>query len=260
VCALEAVGSPVRVDRHSRILSRMTQTIKLKKQGQVEVEQCRIFSYISCMTLLQRFRKPFRFTNGNATIVLIGINILVYAITYVFREMSVYLALIPGAVLQLGWVWQPITYMFVHANFQHLLFNMLGLFFFGTAVERSLGTREFILFYMLTGFLAGLFSLAAFAVGGALSVRLVGASGAVYAVLLAFAVINPRARIFIWGIVPVPAPVLVLGYTVIELWSQIFGAGGNVAHLTHLAGFAVAALYFPVRHGVNPIRRLASGR
>lgn len=211
------------------------------------------------MTLLQRVRTPFRFTNGNATLVLIGVNVLVYALSSTFRDLSVYLALIPGAVLRLGWVWQPFTYMFVHANTQHLLFNMLGLFFFGTAVERSLGTREFLFFYLLTGTLAGLFSLAAFALGGAMGIRLVGASGAVYAVLLAFAVINPRARIFIWGLVPVPAPILVAGYTAIELWSELFGSSGNVAHLTHLAGFAFAALYFPVRHGVNPIRRLVSG-
>ncbi|MBN2874885.1 MAG: rhomboid family intramembrane serine protease, partial [Spirochaetales bacterium] len=72
--------------------------------------------------------------------------------------------------------------------------------------------------------------------------------------------INPRARIFIWGLVPVPAPILVAAYTLIELWSEILGRGGNVAHLTHLAGFAFAALYFPLRHGVNPIRRLVSGR
>jgi membrane associated rhomboid family serine protease len=194
------------------------------------------------------------------TLILIGVNVLVYALTSVAREASVYLSLIPAAVLRLGWVWQPFTYMFVHANLQHLLFNMLGLFFFGSAVERSLGSREFTLFYLLTGTLAGLFSLAAFSLSGAMGIRLVGASGAVYAVLLAFAVINPRARIFIWGLVPVPAPLLVLGYTVIELWSELFGAGGNVAHLTHLAGFAFAAIYFPVRHGVNPIRRLASGR
>ncbi len=211
------------------------------------------------MTLLQRARTPFRFTNGNATLVLIGVNVLVYALTSVFSDMSVYLALIPGAVLRYGWVWQPFTYMFVHANAQHLLFNMLGLFFFGTAVERSLGTREFLFFYLLTGTLAGLFSLTAFALGGAMGIRLIGASGAVYAVLLAFAVINPRARIFIWGLVPVPAPILVAGYTAIELWSELFGRAGNVAHLTHLAGFAFAALYFPVRHGVNPIRRLVSG-
>ena len=218
------------------------------------------FSYINSMTFLQRIRKPFRFTSGNVTLILIGVNALVFALTSVFRDAFVYLALIPGAVLRLGWIWQPFTYMFVHASLSHLFFNMLGLFFFGTAVERSLGSREFALFYLLTGTLAGLFSLAAFALGGALGVRLVGASGAVYAVLLAFAVINPRARIFIWGILPVPAPLLVAGYTAIELGSQLLGAGGNIAHLTHLAGFAFAALYFPVRHGVNPIKRLASGR
>lgn len=212
------------------------------------------------MTLLQRVRKPFRYTEGNATLVLIGVNVLVFALTSVFREAYVYLSLIPGAVLRLGWVWQPVTYMFVHASVRHLFFNMLGLFFFGTAVERSLGSREFTFFYLLTGTLAGLFSLAAFALSGDLGIRLVGASGAVYAVLLAFAVINPRSRIFIWGILPVPAPLLVVGYTVIELWSHLFGYGGDIAHLTHLAGFAFAALYFPVRLGVNPIRRLASGR
>ncbi|HUW69432.1 MAG TPA: rhomboid family intramembrane serine protease [bacterium] len=211
------------------------------------------------MTMLQRIRTPFRYSNGNATLVLIGINVLVFALTSVFQQLYFYLALIPGAVVQLGWIWQPFTYMFVHANMSHIFFNMLGLFFFGTAVERSLGTREFLFFYLLTGTMAGLFSLGAFALGGAWNVQLVGASGAVYAVLLAFAVINPRARIFIWGIIPVQAPLLVAGYTVLELWSEIFGMGGNVAHLTHLAGFAFAALYFPVRHGVNPIRRVITG-
>jgi membrane associated rhomboid family serine protease len=211
------------------------------------------------MTIVQRIRTPFRYSNGNATLVLIGINVLVFALTSVFQQLYFYLALIPGAVVQLGWIWQPFTYMFVHANMSHIFFNMLGLFFFGTAVERSLGTREFLFFYLLTGTLAGLFSLGAFALGGAWNVQLVGASGAVYAVLLAFAVINPRARIFIWGIIPVQAPLLVAGYTVLELWSEIFGMGGNIAHLTHLAGFAFAALYFPVRHGVNPIRRVITG-
>lgn len=211
------------------------------------------------MTLKQLLRKPFRYTDSNATLVLIGLNVLVYAITYVVRDVYAYLALIPGAVLKLGWVWQPFTYMFVHAGMNHLLFNMLGLFFFGTAVEKALGSREFVLFYLLTGTLAGVFSMAAFVLGGAYNTVLVGASGAVYAVLLAYAVINPRARIFIWGILPVQAPLLVAGYTVIELWSQLFGAGGGVAHLTHLAGFAFAALYFPVRHGINPVRRVISG-
>ncbi len=211
------------------------------------------------MTMLQRFRKPFKYENGNFTLVLIGINILVYAITSLFRSTFVYLALIPGAVLHYGWIWQLFTYMFVHANLRHLLFNMLGLFFFGTALERYLGSREFAFFYLLTGTLAGIFSFIVFSMGGTLGLSLVGASGAVYAVLFAFAVINPRAKIYIWGILPVPAPVLVAAYTVIELWSELSAYGGNIAHLTHLAGFAFAAIYFPVRHGINPIKRLIYG-
>lgn len=212
------------------------------------------------MTILQRLRSPFRYSYFNASLVLIGINLLVYALGSMFRELPLYLGLMPIAMVRLGWIWQPFTYMFVHGGLQHLLFNMLGLFFFGSYVERELGSKEFLLYYLLTGTLAGLFSFASYALTGAWGVRLVGASGAVYAVLLAFAVINPRARIYIWGILPVPAAVLVGAYTVMGLWSAIFGYGGNIAHLTHLAGFGFGALYFPVRHRVNPLRRLITGR
>lgn len=211
------------------------------------------------MTVLQRIRRPFRYTNGNVTLVLIGVNVLVFALGYLIRDLGFYLALIPAAVVRLGWVWQPFTYMFVHAGTRHLLFNMLGLFFFGSAVERELGSREFLLFYLLSGFVAGLLSFAAFAIGGGWGASLVGASGAVYAVLLAFAVLHPRAKIYIWGVLPVPSAVLVAAYTAMELWSELFGRGGNVAHLTHLFGFGAAALYFPIRFGVNPIRRLIRG-
>ncbi|MBU0935118.1 MAG: rhomboid family intramembrane serine protease [Spirochaetes bacterium] len=201
-------------------------------------------------------RREFRYTYFNATLILIAINAVVFAITNLFPRSFIYLSLIPAAVLEEGWVWQPFTYMFVHANIRHILFNMLGLFFFGTAVERKVGSKEFLLFYLLTGTLAGIFSFFSFWLSGNAMTPLVGASGAVYAVLFAFAVINPRARIYFWGIIPIPAPLLVLGFTLIELFSEIFGQGGNIAHLTHLAGFAFAALYFPVRHGVNPIKRL----
>ncbi len=218
-----------------------------------------IFPYIITMNLLQSLRRPFRYTNGNATLILIGVNVLVFALGSFVRGLDVYLALIPAAVVEMGWIWQPFTYMFVHASMSHLFFNMLGLFFFGTAVERELGTREFLLFYLLSGTLAGLLSFAAFAISGSWGASLVGASGAVYAVLLAFAVLQPRARILIWGIIPIQAALLVAIYTAIELWSELFGAGGNIAHLTHLFGFGVALLYFPLRFGVNPLRRLIKG-
>jgi membrane associated rhomboid family serine protease len=144
--------------------------------------------------------------------------------------------------------------MFVHGGLTHILFNMLGLFFFGTQVEQRMGSYEFLLFYMFTGVLAGLFSLGFYAATGNYMVFLVGASGAVFGVLLAFATFFPEAMIYVFGIIPIRAPILVLGYTAIELFSQFSGAGGNVAHFTHLAGFAFAYLYFLLRLRVNPIR------
>jgi membrane associated rhomboid family serine protease len=159
-----------------------------------------IISYILYHDCLTTLRSPFRYSYFNASLVLIGINVLVYALGTMFRELPLYLGMMPIAMVRLGWIWQPFTYMFVHGSLQHLLFNMLGLFFFGSYVERELGSKEFLLYYLLTGTLAGIFSFGAYAVTGAWGVRLVGASGAVYAVLLAFAVINPRARIYIWGL------------------------------------------------------------
>jgi membrane associated rhomboid family serine protease len=160
----------------------------------------------------------------------------------------------PILVTQNGFIWQVFTYMFAHANFTHLLFNMLGLFFFGTQLERTLGSWEFLLFYLLTGLLAGLFSLVVYLLSGATSVFLLGASGAVYAILLAFAVYYPDARIFLFGIFPIRSPVLVMGYTAIELFSQLSNRGGNVAHLTHLAGFGFAYLYLLIRLNRNPYK------
>jgi membrane associated rhomboid family serine protease len=84
-------------------------------------------------------RRPFRYGNRNLSIWLIAINVLVFALEYVSPPVVDYLAMRPDLVLY-GFVWQPFTYMFAHANLTHLLVNMLGLLFFGTAVERELGS------------------------------------------------------------------------------------------------------------------------
>jgi membrane associated rhomboid family serine protease len=199
-------------------------------------------------------RRPFRYEFHNATLVLIAVNVGVYFLTRVSPGFLVNLAMVPAYVAQ-GRFWLLFTYMFAHGSVSHLFFNMLGLFFFGTHVEKELGSREFLLFYLLTGVLAGAFSFAAYAAGGAWVTFLIGASGAVYAVLLAFAALFPGSIIYVWGILPVRSPVLVLAYTVIEIGSQLFSFRSGVAHLTHLAGFAFAYLYFLVRLDINPFRR-----
>ena len=200
-------------------------------------------------------RKPFRYTYFNATLYLIAINVLVFAVSYMFPTLNDYLALNPAMVLS-GYVWQVFTYMFAHANLAHIFFNMIGLFFFGRAVERSIGSKEFLLFYLLSGVLAGLISFLIFVVAGAWNIMLLGASGAIFSLLLAFAILYPDALVYIYGIVPLRAPVMVLGYAAIEIGSQILSFSTSVAHYTHLAGFAVGWVYFLARFGINPAKRL----
>jgi len=206
-------------------------------------------------------RRPFRYVNFNSVFWLIGINVLVFIATYFSSQrnqqyMITHLSMIPYAVIELKWVWTFVTYMFMHGGFQHILFNMLGLFIFGIQVERQMGSKEFLLFYFVTGTLAGIFSFVVYYLTNNLIVALMGASGALYAVQLAYAILFPNAIIYIWGIIPLRAPVMVLGFTVISLFFIATGGGGNVAHLTHLAGFGFAWLYFIIRFGISPLRRL----
>ena len=191
---------------------------------------------------------------------LIGLNILVYLAEISFRNLPIIrnLSMIPLLVLGRGWIWQFITYMFVHDpnSIGHLLFNMLALFIFGRHVERQMGSPEFLLYYLLTGVLAGIFSFVAYVFTGNYLVILMGASGAVFAVQLAYASFFPDSIIYIWGIIPLKAPVMVLGFTAIEMFSLVTGFNGNVAHATHLAGFGFGWLYFIVRFGINPWRAM----
>lgn len=228
--------------------------------------------------ILNTIRKPFRYSFSNVTLFLVLINVAVYIFFKFYSPISQnYFSLSVVGFVYKKMYWQPLTYMFMHANFSHLLFNMLGLLFFGFHTERAVGSKEFALLYMVTGILCGLFSLAVYyfvgvydiSIGNLIHVgfsngipvglpqtyliKLVGASGAIYAILFSSAVIFPRSKIFIWGLIPVPAPLLVAVYAIIEFVSQ-FISSSNVAHMTHLAGFGFAYLYFLIRMGVNPIK------
>ena len=208
-------------------------------------------------------KKPFKYVNFHAVYWLIGINVLVFAATQFLGAniqyiMRIYLSMIPLTVVEFKWYWTFITYMFMHGDFSHIIFNMLGLFIFGMHVEKQMGSREFLLYYLVTGALAGFFSFLVYYFTGNVIVALMGASGALYAVQLAFAILYPNAIISIWGILPLRAPVMVLGFTVLSLVLIFTGRQGNVAHLTHLAGFAFGWIYFVIRFGVNPWRRLTN--
>ena len=165
---------------------------------------------------------------------------------------SLYLALNPETFLYYRFFWTPVTYMFTHGGMSHIIFNMMGLFFFGPQLERRMGSWEFLTFYMVSGVLSGLLALFFYIIMG-MNVFLVGASGAIYAILLGFAVYYPNARVLLFFVIPLKTKYMVLLFTGVSLFLQITGLGGNVAHMAHLAGFGIAFLYFIIRIGLNPI-------
>lgn len=144
-------------------------------------------------------------------------------------------------------VWELVTYGFVHDSHNpwHLVFNMLALWFFGREVEEIMGRAEFFRFYMTAIVLAGIAWLVSVQVGQPLQAPrmfLVGASGAVMAVLAVFIWYFPRQTVLLWGVLPVPAWALGILYFVSDVQGAASG-GGNVAHVAHVAGAIFGLLY-----------------
>jgi membrane associated rhomboid family serine protease len=189
---------------------------------------------------------------------LIGANVAMFVLTTFARSLLPILGLVPGFVIHKGWLWQLGTYMFLHAGPMHILFNMLALWMFGAELERMWGTREFLKFYFVTGVGAGVltvvFSLLPFAFAQQLQyANVIGASGAIYGLLLAYAMYFPNRPILMivfW--VPAKWCVAILG--AIALLTSLSDAGG-VANATHLGGLLVGYLYLK-RGRIDPMSEI----
>ncbi len=167
---------------------------------------------------------------------LIFANVVMFVATLAFPRLFPMLWLVPAELLVRPWT--AITYMFLHGGMLHLLFNMIALFFFGPRLEGRLGARRFLWLYFVSGITGALLS-SMFTPNA----RIVGASGAVFGVLLAFAYYYPRDRILVWGILPVEARWFVVILTLLSLYAGFGGTGGGVAHFAHLGGFLGGFLY-----------------
>ena len=152
--------------------------------------------------------------------------------------------------------WSPFTYMFVHGGFFHLFANMLVLFFFGPPLERAWGGSRFLRFYLIAGMGGALFAVLLVRIIGTPTV--IGASGAVYGLLLAFALRWPDAPIYLWFLLPVKAKYFVGFVALFSLYASLGGARDGVAHWTHLGGLVTGFLY--LRHGDALAGRLAQLR
>jgi rhomboid family protein len=185
---------------------------------------------------------------------LIIANVIVFFLTMTVPPLGALLAYIPAYTATRPWT--PFTYMFVHAGVGHILFNMLSLYFFGPMLEARLGSRHFIGLYLTSGLAGALLSLVGSWAGTFPSVApIVGASGAVYGVMVAFARFWPRTRILVYGIFPVEAWFLIL----IMLLLTLLGTSGfgdqGVAHFAHLGGAVAGFLYLRIAELRSPAAR-----
>ena len=178
---------------------------------------------------------------------LIAANVAAFVIAWFAPEIVLFLGLRVADVIGSLRLWQPITYMFLHGGFGHILFNMLALWMFGVELERMWGTRFFLKYYFVCGLGAAattaVLSFLPFAVFDHLYTALtVGASGAIYGILLAYGLYFPNRPIYIYFVFPVPAKYFVMIMGGISLLSSL-GGGGGVAHTAHLGGLVVGYLY-----------------
>jgi len=178
---------------------------------------------------------------------LIGANVALFLVQFFAPAVTDVLGLRPIFVVRYFWVWQLATYMFLHGGVFHIVFNMLALWMFGTELERRWGTPFFLKFYAVTGVGAGvltvLFSLLPFAAAQQLyRANIIGASGAIFGLLLAYALYFPERQIYMYLVFPIPARVFVAIIGAIALLSSM-GDSGGVASITHLGGLAVAYVY-----------------
>jgi membrane associated rhomboid family serine protease len=179
---------------------------------------------------------------------LIYLNIGAFVLRLIMPDVILRFGMTPEQVVRSLALWQPVTYMFLHGDIFHILFNMLLLWMFGTDLERTWGTRFFTKYYLVTGVGAAVLTIA-----WAMSPlpmaesmyysTVIGASGAVYGVLLAYGMYFPHRQILMYFVFPIPAKYFVMILGAIAFVSSIGSAGSGIAHTAHLGGLIVGYVY-----------------
>ncbi|MCU0843471.1 MAG: rhomboid family intramembrane serine protease [Spirochaetes bacterium] len=189
--------------------------------------------------------------------------IIINVVAYVFQiftasnqtahsmsALTYYLGLTPSLVVEKGFIWQVVSYMFLHSTsgFFHIFFNMYAVLIFGTPIEQEWGSRKFLGYYFFCGAGAGISILVINLIsqGGAYHIPTIGASGAVFGLLLAFGMLYPNAEILLFFFIPIKAKYLVILYGLVELYLELFGGHSSISHVGHLGGLFFGIVYFLV--------------
>jgi membrane associated rhomboid family serine protease len=187
-----------------------------------------------------------RFPPGIKWLILINCAVFVLQSLGLNPHLLTLFALYPAGTISTLLVWQIFTYMFLHGGTLHLLFNMLSLWMFGTQLERDMGTRRFLKYYFLCGIAAGVTVLAVNIALGEWGVRTIGASGAIFGVLVAFGVMYPNQTVLMNFLFPIKAKYLVMIYAALELLMTV-GPNTGVSTVAHLGGMAFGYVYLKGR-------------
>ena len=171
-------------------------------------------------------------------LILVNVGAFIFELLFQFKWLTL-LGLTP-VLFWRGYIWQPVTYMFLHGGIFHLFFNMLVLWMFGSTLESTWGTRRFLIFFFICGIGAGLLNAV---ITPASPVPTVGSSGAIYGLLMAFAVLFPDQIIYFWGIFPIKAKYFVVGIGLIEFLAAMSAAQSGIAHFAHLGGMLFGLVY-----------------
>lgn len=187
-------------------------------------------------------------------------NAVVYLLQQLFPQVLVYFALWPLGSGYFG-VWQVVTGAFMHASLTHIFFNMFALWMFGGQIERLFGARQFTLYYFVCLIVASVLQLIVLRwFLHDFNTPTIGASGAIFGLLLAFGMMYPHEKIFFMFIpVPISAWIFVTGYGLVELLSGVLGWMPGVAHFAHLGGMLggyVMIEYWRGKFPIKPRRRL----
>jgi len=202
-----------------------------------------------------RYNTQYRFYNSSSYLPngvkwLLISNVAIFVLYYIapisVKENLLMLSLAPVMVLQHFAIWQLVTYMFLHGGIEHILFNMLALWMFGTTLEQDWGTRRFLKYYFVCGIGAGFCDVALNGIIGNWNTHTIGASGAIFGLLLAFGVLYPNQTVLFFFIFPMKAKYMVMIVGAIAFLGAL-NVNSGVSNFAHLGGMAFGYAYLRMR-------------
>ena len=180
----------------------------------------------------------------NAVKLLLMINTIVFLMVEIsgmqYELFYMNFGLVPAKVWTSFMVWQPVTYLFLHGGFIHLLFNMFVLWMFGKDLEHTWGYKAFLKYYFVCGIGSGITTLF---FGLQSYIPVIGASGAIYGLLLAYGLLYPNRMVYLYGICPIKVKFMVIGMGCIAFFASLSSSNSTISHITHIAGMMVGFIY-----------------